>query len=323
MTIKKINKDSKNIKIIISQHFYSVYIDWKNWLLNQKNFSTNTVCAYEKDFKYFLNFLTKHFEDNKLEFSVIEKLTIKDFRSWLSFLSMKKNKLSPKSMVRARASVKSFINYCILFEKIKKSEITKLATPKLQKNIPRPLTELQILKIIEFINKERDNFKKFRNIALIYILWGTGLRISEALSLDIEDMKNNILKIEGKGNKERLIPMLDEVMLVLQKWINFRNSLPKIKTNAVFVNNRGKRLSQRYVQKIISKLRKEFNLDNTFTPHSFRHSFASHLLKQGVDLRTLQMLLGHSNITTTQHYMKVTNSYAEKVFNKSHPRAKL
>ena len=136
-------------------------------------------------------------------------------------------------------------------------------------------------------------------------------------------MNNNFLKIKGKGNKERLVPVLDEVVNVMQQWFKIRNSLPVIKSKAAFINKKGDRLSPRYIQKIISNLRQNLNFDKSFTPHSLRHSFASHLLKNGVDLRTLQMLLGHSNITTTQHYLSITNSFAEEVFKKTHPRAKL
>ncbi len=321
MNIKK--KEFKDVKSIISQDFFLIYSSWKLWISSQKNFTKNTVEAYVIDFKYFINFLSLHFESNRLDFSIIKNLTIQDFRSWLSFLSSKKIQLSPKSMVRARASIKSFINYCILFEKIEKSEISKLATPKIPKNVPRPLTETQILKLIKLIDKEENDFIRLRNKALIFLLWGTGLRISEAIALNVDSMNKGFIKIKGKGNKERLIPILDEIINVIQDWLKLRNSINNLKSKAVFVNKRGTRLSSRYIQKIISNLRKSLNFDKSFTPHSLRHSFASHLLKKGVDLRTLQMLLGHSNITTTQHYLKVSNSFAEEVYYKTHPRAKL
>ena len=300
-----------------------MFNNWIVWLGNQKNFSKNTVSSYATDFKYFINFLSRHFENNKLEFSVIQTLTIKDFRSWLSFLSSKSIQSHPKSMLRARSSIKSFINYCILFEKLESSEISKLATPKVPKSLPRPLTEVQILKLISLVDEEKNNFIKLRNKSLIYLLWGTGLRISEALSLNITNISQKFLRIKGKGNKERLVPILQEIIDIINQWIKIRNELPVINSNAVFINRRGNRLSSRYVQKIVSNLRRRLNFDKSFTPHSFRHSFASHLLKKGVDLRTLQMLLGHTNITTTQHYLKISNSFAEEIYKKTHPRAKL
>ena len=131
-----------------------------------------------------------------------------------------------------------------------------------------------------------------------------------------------MLIVKGKGNKERMLPLLGIVSHVIDDWIEIRKEIKNVSSEAVFVNLRGRRLTPRYVQKFFSDLRKQLNLDDTATPHALRHSFATHLLKNGVDLRTLQTMLGHNSITTTQHYLKITNTFAEKVYRSTHPRAK-
>ncbi len=190
------------------------------------------------------------------------------------------------------------------------------------KSIPRALSENQIVKVIKIINKEKNDFVKFRNLALIYLLWGCGLRITEALSLNKYQINKDYLIIYGKGKKERILPILPEIKSKLLHWISFKEIHCKKKSDIVFVSNLGNKLSSRYVQKFIEKVRNEAGLDESFTPHSLRHSFASHLLTGGVDLRTLQKMLGHSSLATTQHYLKVSNKFADQVYKKTHPRAK-
>ena len=151
---------------------------------------------------------------------------------------------------------------------------------------------------------------------------GCGLRVSEALSLNKKQIDTDFLIILGKGRKERMIPLLPVIKKELNKWLLLRKKISPIKTDALFVSKIGNRLSPRYVQKFIEKIRNQLGLEKNVTPHSFRHSFASHLLMNGVDLRTLQLMLGHSSLSTTQHYLKITNKFADEVYKKTHPRAK-
>lgn len=312
----------KSIKSLCTESSFYIFNNWTKWLSNQKKYSTNTVLSYTYDFKYFINFLSIHLSSSKISFSDISNLKVKDFRSWLSFLATLKNNIKPNSLARARASIKSFYYYCIFINKIKSSEIEKLSSPKLPKSIPRALSENQIFKIIKLLSSEKNQIIRDRNLALIYLLWGCGLRITEALSLDISQIKKEFLIILGKGKKERMLPLLPEIKKYLDSWIISRKKISLIKSNAVFISKNGNRLTSRYIQKLIEKVRNELNLEKNITPHSFRHSFASHLLTNGVDLRTLQLMLGHSSLTTTQHYLKITNSFADKVYKKTHPRAK-
>ena len=317
---KKVN--FKNIKSLCSQETFIIYESWVSWLLNNKKYSKNTTSSYSYDFKYFLNFITLHFEINKVNIHQIEKLKLRDFRSWLSFLNIINPDIKSNSIARARASIKSFYSFCINEKKITFSEISKLTNPKLPKNLPRPLSENQILKFIKLLDQEKNELVRKRNKALIYLFWGCGLRVSEALSLDKKQIDTDFLIILGKGRKERMIPLLPVIKKELNKWLLLRKKISPIKTDALFVSKIGNRLSPRYVQKFIEKIRNQLGLEKNVTPHSFRHSFASHLLMNGVDLRTLQMLLGHSSLSTTQHYLKITNKFADEVYKKTHPRAK-
>ncbi len=306
---------------ISSKEVLKIYDNWLKWLLNQKNYSHNTISSYSYDYKYFINFVYKHSSTNKVSLKNLQELELRDFRSWLSFLKIINPNLSVKSLARARASIKSFYFYCILLKKIKSSEIYNLSSPKLPKNLPRAASEKQILKIISILKSEKNKFLQLRNSALIYLLWGCGLRISELLSLNNQQIKENYIIIFGKGNKERIVPLLPEIKSKITEWINWKNQSFD-NNDALFISRLGKRLSARYVQKLIEKLRHQLDLDKSFTPHALRHSFATQLLMNGVDLRTIQMMLGHASLSTTQHYLKVTNKFAENVYKKTHPRAK-
>jgi len=312
----------KNIRNLCSKETFIIYESWVSWLLNNKKYSKNTVSSYSYDFKYFLNFISLHFEINKVNIHQIELLKLRDFRSWLSFLKIINPDIKPNSIARARASIKSFYFFCIHEKKITSSEVKKLNNPRLPKTLPRPLSENQILKFIELLDQEKNEFIRKRNKALIYLFWGCGLRVSEALSLNKKQIDTDFLIILGKGRKERMIPLLPIIKEELNKWLLVRKKIFPIETDALFVSKIGNRLSPRYVQKFIEKIRNQIGLAKNVTPHSFRHSFASHLLMNGVDLRTLQLMLGHSSLSTTQHYLKITNKFADEVFKKTHPRAK-
>ena len=315
-------KSLNEICDVSSKEVLNLYDNWLKWLLNQKNYSPNTISSYSYDYKYFINFVCNHLSASKVSLKDLQNLALRDFRSWLSFLKTINPNLSAKSLARARASIKSFYFYCILIKKIKSSEIYNLANPKLPKNLPRAVSENQIIKVINILKCEKNKFLQLRNTALIYLLWGCGLRVSELLSLNNQQINDNYIIIFGKGKKERLVPLLPEIKIKITEWIEWKRKNFNYDNDALFISRLGKRLSPRYVQKLIEKLRQQLDLDKNFTPHALRHSFATQLLMNGVDLRTLQMMLGHSSLSTTQHYLKVTNKFVENVYKKTHPRAK-
>ena len=285
MTLRE--KPLREVNDISSKEVLNTYNNWLKWLLNQKNYSKNTISSYSYDYKYFINFVLNHLSINKVSLQNLQSLQLRDFRSWLSFLKTINPNLSVKSRARARASIKSFYFYCILLKKIKSSEIYNLATPKLPKNLPRAISEKQILKVIAILKNEKNKFLKLRNSALIYLLWGCGLRISELLSLNNQQIKDNYIIISGKGNKERIVPLLPEIKDKIKEWIHWKHKNFNYSEDALFISRLGKRLGPRYVQKLIEKYRNQLDLDKNFTPHALRHSFATQLLMNGVDLRTL------------------------------------
>ena len=315
-------KSLNEICDVSSKEVLNLYDSWLKWLLNQKNYSPNTISSYSYDYKYFINFVFNHLSISKVSLKDLQNLELRDFRSWLSFLKTINPNLSAKSLARARSSIKSFYFYCILIKKIKSSEIYNLANPKLPKNLPRAVSEHQIIKVIDILKCEKNKFLQLRNTALIYLLWGCGLRVSELLSLNNQQINDNYIIIFGKGKKERIVPLLPEIKIKIIEWIEWKHQNFNYDNDALFISRLGKRLSPRYVQKLIEKLRQQLDLDKTFTPHALRHSFATQLLMNGVDLRTLQMMLGHSSLATTQHYLKVTNKFVVNVYKKTHPRAK-
>lgn len=315
-------KSFKKINNLCSKDSLELYQNWISWLKNQKNYSTNTILSYSYDFKYFINFVSNHFSKNKISVTDFQKLELIDFRSWLSFLKNINPTLHAKSLARARASVKSFYFYSILTKKVKSSEIYNLANPKLPKSLPRAISEKQIYKVLNELSKDKNPFSRLRNTAIIYLLWGCGLRVSEVLSLNSNQIKENYIIVVGKGKKERIVPLLPEIKEKILIWESWKHKNFNSKILAIFVSKLGNRLTARYIQKLIAKLRIELNLDESFTPHSLRHSFASQLLMNGVDLRTLQTMLGHTSLATTQHYLKISNKFAENVYKKTHPRAK-
>lgn len=320
MIIRK--KSLNEICDISSKEVLNLYNNWLKWLLNQKNYSPNTISSYSYDYKYYVNFVFNHLSASKVSLKDLQELEVRDFRSWLSFLKTINPNLSAKSLARARSSIKSFYFYCILIKKIKSSEIYNLANPKLPKNLPRAASESQIMKVIDLLKCEKNTFLQLRNTTLIYLLWGCGLRVSELLSLNNQQINDNYIIIFGKGKKERIVPLLPEIKIKIKEWIKWKHQNLNHNNDALFISRLGKRLSPRYVQKLIEKLRNQLDLDKNFTPHALRHSFATQLLMNGVDLRTLQMMLGHSSLATTQHYLKVTNKFVKNVYKKTHPRAK-
>jgi integrase/recombinase XerC len=207
--------------------------------------------------------------------------------------------------------------------KIKESSVFNLKSPKLKKSLPRPINvdlAIQVIKQAEEIEDEK--WIGLRNKAILILLYGCGLRISEALSLNYDDVQNeDHILIKGKGEKERIVPMMPYIKKGIE---NYLEACPKeiISGEALFIGKRFSRLSPRIIQYALEKIRTALSLPETATPHALRHSFATHLLDSGGDLRTIQELLGHSSLSTTQKYTKVETSKLLDIYKKSHPLAK-
>lgn len=305
--------------------------DFLQWLQWEKRRSSKTIIAYESDLKRFFSFMKKHV--GGIEKSEdLEQLSLQDFRSWL----VQEEEISRKyrkgghhtrdSAVRTRARriscVRSFFKYLDRFHHIRNQAISLLRLPRVKKSLPRPLPVSVALDApFEIASEAKTSFEEQRNATLFLLLYGCGLRISEALSLNVSDLEHvwdsGTFLIRGKGKRERVVPVIEPVLMALHHWYK---RLPTHKPQqAVFLGVRGKRLQPAIAQKAMRQWRELHNLPVSATPHALRHSFATHLMEKGADLRVLQELLGHQSLSTTERYVGVDENHIFKVWNKAHP----
>lgn len=312
--MKKINVDTN---IYANKKVSHLCNQWLLYIKEEQLLSLNTYQAYAIDLKYFLNFIQNHY-GNKITIQNLEDLTIRDFRSWLSSQKIKNNNLSPKSQARSKAAIKSLFKFFNKNNYIKNTAIFNLQPAKINKQLPRPLSFKEVIDVIN-ISGEKNDWTGLRNKTLFTLIYAAGLRLNEALQLNKIDVKDmDTIRITGKGGKVRNIPLIESAKVLIEELLNI-NPQQEI-VSPLFLGLKGKRLSSRQVQKIIEEIRNKLSLPKTVTPHALRHSFATHLLEKGVDLRTLQELLGHSSLSTTQGYTAVTAITISKVHKLAHPR---
>ena len=289
---------------------------WSEYLLNARGNSANTVNNYRRDVLKFVKFSLKH-RDQILTRDDIEHISLTDFRSWLAF--ERNQGLKPQSLARSLSGLKNFFIWVEKNYGIENSNISSLKSAKIQKPLPRPIPTEKIQKFLDLISI--DNTKPWinaRNLAIILLMYGCGLRISEALSIDSGySFIDEFILIKGKGGKERQVPILPLVRNAIKDYLDKHNP-SKRQTRFLFIGENGKKLSPKVIQNLVAKVRVSIGLPESITPHAFRHSFASHLLENGANLRSLQKLLGHSSLSSTQIYTKVTAKRLLEVYNKSH-----
>jgi len=277
-----------------------------SYLEIEKNYSPHTLINYKRDLLDFSSFVDKP----------IDKIDYFVFRKFLANLSAKGYK--KKTQARKISTLKSFFKFLMREGFIKVNPASSIPYPKLEQSLPKFLTEEEMKRFLDSLPEERE--LQIRDKAILELFYSSGLRISELISLNIEDLDlmSGIIKVKGKGKKERILPMGEASMRILNKYLEKRLS----KERALFLNRFGKRISAVGVRKAINKWAKILALKEKVSPHVFRHSFATHLLNRGADLRSVQELLGHSNITTTQVYTHLTVDSLKRVYQKAHPRAK-
>ncbi len=292
---------------------------WFNFLRYEKRLSKHTVRAYTTDINNFISFMSEHF-GKAPSINDIASIKIIDFRSWLARKAV--NGTANSSRARSLSGVKNFLNWMDKNGYAHNAAIGTLRTPKIQKKLPRPLYFKQIEDLIsETINLTEKNWVGARDAAIFTLLYGCGLRINEALSLNIKDLpKNDVIRIKGKGGKEREVPVIKIVKTAINKYRKIC-PYPETSNRPLFLGEKGKRLNQGIAQKSMRSLRKQLNLPETATPHALRHSFASHLLQEGMNLREIQELLGHASLSTTQRYTDINVEQMMKIYKNAHPRA--
>ena len=290
--------------------------NFKNYLNIERGLSTNSIKSYENDLNKFLNFL--QIEKNKYKPDEVTTDLIKEFIYDIS------KKLKSSSQSRIISGIRNFYDYLIFENIITNNPVDNIELPKIEKKLPNILSIEEIDRIINNINKEKPESE--RNIAIIETLYGCGLRVSELINLKISNLffSEDFIIVTGKGNKQRLVPISE----VNKKSINCYtlNSRSKLKIkeeykDTLFLNRRGSKLSREMIFTIIKNLVLKSKINKKISPHSFRHSFATHLLENGADLKSIQQLLGHQSITTTEIYMHLDNKALLNVMNKYHPRS--
>ena len=293
--------------------------DWYDYLTYEKGLSAHSIRAYINDMAAFISFMRDHI-GAEISINDLSELTIRDFRSWISKLSQ--NGAQAVTRARSLSAVKNFFRWMDRQGIMHNPAIEVLNAPKLPQKLPKPLSERQARQVLDDAGLlVKDDWIGMRNRALFTLLYGAGLRIDEALSLTCRDkIEDGFLTVSGKGNKQRRIPVLH----IIEKAIEQYQSLcpfPEDKDRYLFVGARGGKLNQGMAQKALRELRVSLGLPETTTPHALRHSFATHLLKNGANLREIQELLGHAALTTTQRYTEIDDSTLMKVYQNAHPRS--
>lgn len=291
---------------------------WQTWLRSEKNVSPHTFRAYTADIGQFLAFLARH-QGATLTLGQLSGTTLTDFRSWLS--NRATDGLKSSSRARSLSGVKNFLTWLDKQGILHNAAISIVRAPKLPRKLPRPMDHTQIERLLDDKGAPKSDWVTLRNRALFTLLYGCGLRISEALQLDLKDLpREGFLIVMGKGRKERQVPVLPLVEKILSE---YRSLCPYGETpdRALFMGERGQRLNQGIAQKALRDVRLALQLPETATPHALRHSFATHLLQNGANLREIQELLGHASLSTTQRYTDVNADEMLKIYKAAHPRS--
>ena len=274
----------------------------------EKNYSRHTILNYKLDLEHFKNFLG--------ELS-LEKVDYLILRKYLA--ALKEKNLKSRSVSRRLSALRSFFKFLIREGLLKNNPLASLSSPKQDKPLPLFLTEEEVTKLIEAAQPKDE--RGLRDRAVMETLYSTGIRVSELVGLNIEDIDfiGGVAKVMGKGKKERIVPIGDIALSTIRAYLERRKKHQEVQ--ALFLNKSGRRITDRGVRNIIDKYIRMASIKQGVSPHTLRHSFATHLLDRGADLRSVQELLGHVNLSTTQIYTHLTTEKLKKVYDKAHPRA--
>ncbi len=289
--------------------------EYKSYLKIERGLSMNSISSYENDVLSLKDYLL----NNKIKESPIycSSETINSF----IYSNSKKN--SSRSQARRISGLKSFFKFLVFEGYVKTSPMSNIESPKLGRKLPDILNVEEISQMINSID-EKENFGQ-RNKTIIEILYGTGIRVSELIELRISNIffKENIIRVLGKGEKERFVPLGIKAKKSINDYINTKRSLQKVEESSndiLILSKYGKKLTRHMIFTLIRNISKNCGINKKISPHTFRHSFASHLLKNGADLRSIQLILGHENITTTEIYTHLDSKHLLAVMKKYHPR---
>ncbi len=283
------------------------YIDkFIRYLEIERNYSRHTVLNYRLDLTNFARFSGE---------TPLEKVDYLALRKYLAELKRKNE--SSRSIARHLSALRSFFKFLVREGYLKTNPILILSSPKLDKHLPQFLTEEEVNKLINSVVSE--DVRSLRDKAILETFYSTGIRISELVALSLQDVDfiSGVVKVMGKGKKERIVPIGECALKAIRKYLDKRDK----DTDTIFLNKNGKRITDRGVRVIFTKYLRLASIKQGISPHTLRHSFATHLLNHGADLRSVQELLGHVNLATTQIYTHLTTEKLKSVYDKAHPRA--
>ncbi len=294
-------------------------------LEKERDVSAHTLKAYTRDLAEFVDFLGSYYGENKWSWAGIDRLAIRGFLAHLT-----RRKLSKRSIARSLSAVRSFYSYMHRNEIVEANPARGINSPKLERYLPGYLDRAQVELLFQSseLKAQEGRFTDVRNNAILELFYSTGMRLSELRGINRADIDllSQQVKVRGKGRKERIIPVGDHAQLALRNYELkrddlVRNTLPKADRSAFFLSSRGKRMSVRAIQNAVTGFLDSIDEDSGLSTHSLRHSFATHLLDAGADLRAVQELLGHASISTTQIYTHTSVERLKEVYQKAHPRA--
>ena len=300
--------------------------EYLDHLAKERDVSPNTVRAYDRDLDDFAAFLSRYYGERPWSWQGIDRLTMRAFLGHLS-----KRGLSKRSMARTLSAVRSFYRYMHRNEIVDTNPARAVGAPRLEKHLPGYLDRAQIDLLFQIaeVRAWEGRFVDVRNLAILELFYSTGMRLSELQGLSRQDldMVSQQTKVRGKGRKERIVPIGDHAILALRNYEAKRDELLRAigpkggDRNAVFLGRTGRRIGVRAIQKVVTGLLDQIDEDAGLSVHSLRHTFATHLLDAGADLRAVQELLGHASISTTQIYTHTSVERLKQVYQKAHPRA--
>ncbi len=290
---------------------------FRSFLQIEKSLSTNSVSAYESDLEKLLQFL--EVKGKKVSPKKIQSKDIREFMQWIALMG-----LSAKSQSRILSGIKAFFRYLILEDELKHNPTDLIEAPKVGRKLPDTLSREEVITLLESVDLSHPQGE--RNRAMLEVLYGCGLRVSELINLKLTDWHQNegFVKVIGKGNKQRLAPIgsiAEKHLTTYLQQIRSHQKRVKGHENFIFLNRNGKQLSRVMVFYIIKDLAIKNNIQKKISPHTFRHSFATHLIEGGADLRAVQEMLGHESITTTEIYTHLDRDYLKEAIITHHPRS--
>ncbi len=296
-------------------NWQSLIKDFKNFLKFEKNLTENTIQSYVLDIKKLIDFIEYNYKNKK-----VDDFTNNDIKQ---FIYTQSKIIGTRSQSRLISSIKKFFHFLEIEKLIEENPTDELEYPKIGLKIPETLTTTEIDSLINFFKNSKNN--SLRNSTITEVLYSCGVRVSELINIKISDIffEDFLIKVNGKGNKERFVPMSKLSKIMIKDYISSErfNVIPKKGyQDFLFLNNRGQKLSRVMIFTILNIAKKRLGFEKNISPHLLRHSFATHLIENGADISSIQKMLGHSNITTTERYLHVSKKHLIETIKKYHPK---